>query len=175
MKISEDKSYFKYQIPNYKNFKKELIDLIYKSNFETVDKYGEKVSFSDFKYSKDFSRKYVIYIFNKIIKDFIKEFCRANNCKLISIHNIWFQIYKTGDFHSIHTHASSNFTNIVYIDMPMDKIKTNVYSLNKDKIDIEIKEGDILTFPAFFPHESPVNDCKDNKIVVSFNSSIEDI
>jgi len=173
--IVKDKSFFKYKIPNYKDLKKELIDLIYKSNFETVDKYGEKVSFSDFEYSKDFNRQYVIYIFDKIIEDFSKEFCKTNNCKSILIQNIWFQIYKTGDFHSIHTHPMSNFTNIVYIDIPMDKIKTNVYSLNKDKIDIEIKEGDILTFPAFFPHESPVNDCKDNKIVVSFNSSIEDI
>ena len=173
--IVKDKSYFKYKIPNYKDLKKELIDLIYKSNFETINKYGEKVSFSDYKYSEDFSRQYIIYIFDKIIKNFTKEFCKNNNCKGISIQNIWFQIYKTGDFHSIHTHPKSNFTNIIYINMPMDKIKTNVYYLNKDKIDIEINEGDILTFPAFFPHESPINTCKANKIIVSFNSSIIEI
>ena len=173
--ILKDKSYFKYKIPNFKNLKKDLIKLIYKSKCHNINEKGERISFSDWKYSKDDSRKYILFIFDKIIKNFCKEFCKINNCKSISILNMWFQIYKTGDFHSMHVHPETNFTNIIYISIPTNKVKTNVYSLEKDKINLDVEEGEILTFPAFFPHESPVNNCNNNKIIVSFNSNIMEI
>ena len=40
---------------------------------------------------------------------------------------------------------------------------------------IDVKEGDILNFPAYIFHQSKVNESKKRKTVVSFNSSFDRI
>ena len=40
-------------------------------------------------------------------------------------------------------------------------------------IEVMVEEGDILTFPSYLMHESPVNFCDENKIIISFNIDID--
>ena len=39
-------------------------------------------------------------------------------------------------------------------------------------IDIKLREGQLLTFPAHIMHRSPVNKSKERKTVISFNTNI---
>ena len=144
-----------YQINNFNKIKNKLVKLLEEATFTSLENNIEKISKTDFHISKDINRKYVSFLQDEILNNF----------------SIWFQIYKYGDFHALHTHLNTNFTNIIYVSLPNKKIKTNVYSLQRKSKSIDIQEGDILTFPAFLPHESPVNTCKKDKIIVSFNSS----
>ena len=160
-----------YQINNFNKIKNKLVKLLEEASFTNLENNIEKISKTDFHISKDINRKYVSFLQDEILNNFSKKFCIDNNFKSLTIENIWFQIYKSGDFHALHTHLNTNFTNIIYVSLPNKKIKTNVYSLQREKEYIDVKVGDILTFPAFLPHESPINTCKKDKIIVSFNSS----
>jgi uncharacterized RmlC-like cupin family protein len=54
----------------------------------------------------------------------------------------------------------------LYVQLPGKlTTKTSLY-------DIDAKEGDIVTFPAYVPHNSPENKNDEEKIIVSFNTSI---
>ena len=88
----------------------------------------------------------------------------------IIIHNIWFQQYEQHDKHDWHTHTESQFTNIYYVELP-DGEKTELF----DEVDIDIKEGDILSFPAYIFHRSKPNISNQRKTVISFNSSFESL
>ena len=36
-----------------------------------------------------------------------------------------------------------------------------------------IKEGQILTIPSFYLHQSPINNLKEPKIIISFNTTLK--
>jgi hypothetical protein len=48
--------------------------------------------------------------------------------------------------------------------------KVNI--LNHDKLDLN--EGDLLTFPAYLYHRSPLNISDNRKTIISFNSDVLD-
>ena len=80
---------------------------------------------------------------------------------------------RKGDSHMPHTHPQTHFTNIFYIKLPSQKVKTNINSLFKEQLNFEGKEGTIISFPGFFEHESPINNTDDEKIIISFNLDVE--
>ena len=87
--------------------------------------------------------------------------------------SIWFQVYAKNDFHITHTHPQCNFSNVLYIELPDNNLTTNIYDLSDNKIDINIEEGNIVTFPSFYRHNSPKNTTDKSKIVISFNTDVE--
>lgn len=161
-----------YKIPNFIFLKKKLIDLILNSRYINIDSKGEKISLSDYNISREKDRNYCDYLITNILNDFIKNFCLSNNIEKLSISDLWFQVYKKGDYHSLHTHPECNFTNIIYVSLPHEQIKTKLFNLKRKQIYLPVAEGDILTFPGYFPHESPINNLEQEKIIISFNSNI---
>lgn len=89
----------------------------------------------------------------------------------IEIQTVWFQQYKTGCFHGPHTHGGCNFSNVYYVDLPPGTPKTTFSFMGK-KYDVDIKEGDIITFPGYLLHESPVNESEYTKTVIAFNTNM---
>jgi len=171
--MNQNPDIFIYKIPNFITYKKEIIDLIYNTKSTNILSRDEKISLSDYKYSKDKNRNYCNYLSKNILTNFMKDFCNKLNLKQCHISDIWFQIYKKGDTHSLHTHPGCNFTNIIYLSLPNKNIQTKLYTLFKKEIPLTISEGDILTFPGYLPHKSPINFFKEEKIIISFNSNIE--
>tara|TARA_R100000149_G_C5811420_1_gene94501 strand:+ start:77 stop:610 length:534 start_codon:yes stop_codon:yes gene_type:complete len=170
MNLKED--IFIYKIPNFENLKEDLLKSIKKSNSYSLNTKGEKITSCDYNFSKETNRPYVNFIYKNIISDFGKNFCIINNIHSIGVDNIWFQIYMKNDFHNLHTHPHANFTNVLYVKLPNKNLTTNVYNLKKEKISLNIEEGNILTFPAYYPHSSPKNILDDEKIIVSFNTNV---
>ena len=80
---------------------------------------------------------------------------------------MWFQVYREGDKHETHTHPHAHFTNVFYINLPDKKLTTEIRKINHD-----CKEGDIITFPAYYEHGSPINTNKQPKVIISFNINI---
>jgi hypothetical protein len=83
---------------------------------------------------------------------------------------MWYQQYQKGDHHTWHRHQDSIFTNIYYIELPDGTSHTTLRFLGKE-FQIEVKEGQILTFPSFFEHCSKPNLSEHVKTVIGFNSS----
>ena len=91
------------------------------------------------------------------------------------IHNIWYQQYKNGSSHGWHVHTDCQWTSVYYLDLPDTAPKTQIVSPfdQKTLIELDIEEGDIITFPSFAIHQAPKNENKKTKTIVSFNSDCD--
>jgi hypothetical protein len=55
---------------------------------------------------------------------------------------------------------------VYYIDLPEKKYKTEFLD-----IEIPIQEGNLVIFPSFLLHRSPINMSNKEKVIISFNFS----
>ena len=168
MEIQEIKTpVFKQSIKNNKIIKEKLLEWFEK---EPIKSFGTdyNVSKTDWEKSYDMSRPYVKFLmkeFTPYINN-IGEVLKAEKC---SIFDMWYQQYYKNDSHSWHNHGVTNWANIYFIELP-DETHTEF----KDFEVKDIKEGDLLTFPAYKFHRSPINKTNERKTIVSFNSNYTD-
>jgi hypothetical protein len=88
----------------------------------------------------------------------------------IVMSEMWFQQYAPGNFHGWHRHNNCTFSNVYYVDLPATASKTTFKFLGRE-FDVDVKEGQILTFPSFLCHCSKPNKSSNIKTVIAFNSS----
>ena len=144
----------------------------------------ELTSKTDWNIPQNYQREY-LDIFYDMIKPYLQEMTDRLRCKECRVSNTWYQVYNKGDKHDWHTHPEANYTNVYYLSLPNKSMKTQLYDVVGESIveNIEVEEGQILTFPASVIHRSPVNEIDesnnwwpfknkiDRKIVISFNSN----
>ena len=163
----------KFKIEDFKNHQKNLINLINKTASKSLIEKDQKISATDWQIiSENVQRDYVQYFIYNILNKFSLFLCKEFNCEKIELINIWFQIYDKGGFHGTHRHSNAHFSNVIFLKLPNKNLKTKIYDLNNSIIEIDINEGDILTFPAYLKHESLINIYDENKIIISFNTNI---
>lgn len=107
---------------------------------------------------------FVVRMFNQHLVDLNNYFKYPKD---LSVDEYWFQQYNVGDYHSKHLHLRSILSNVYYVELPDGAAKTNLI-LPDGEMTIDVKEGDILTFPSFIMHESKPNQVG-RKTVVAFN------
>jgi hypothetical protein len=156
------------KINNYKEINKNLLKLIKKIKNPFKNNEGSVISNTDWTLPSEYKREYLIYFF-EIIKPYMDKITLKLNCNKWIIHNFWFQQYLKSDCHNWHTHDSSNFTNVYFVELPNTSLGTEIFNHKK----LKLKEGDLLTFPAYYLHRSPVNNSNKRKTIISFNSSVE--
>jgi len=163
-------------IKEHNQNKKKLISLIYKIKESNIANENSNISRTDWNLPKETRREY-LDLFYSIIRPYMNVMTNKLKCHSWDITNAWYQIYKKEDKHSWHSHSHSNFTNVYYINLPEEKIKTQLYDIIDNKIidEIEIKEGQLFTFPAHIIHRSPINTSDKNKIIISFNSNFDKV
>ena len=88
-----------------------------------------------------------------------------------NLSNVWYQIYGRNSKHTWHTHTETQLANVYFIELPEKKYSTKF--LNHKNIDVE--EGDILTFPSWYLHSSPIIKSNKRKIVISYNLDMENL
>ena len=138
-----------------------------------INKLDDKISNitnTDWSKNNDFNREWIHYFKDNILSQIQSNLLDDRLALNLILHNIWFQQYEQLDEHDWHTHTESQFTNIYYVELP-DGEKTELF----DEVDIDIKEGDILSFPAYIFHRSKPNISNQRKTVISFNSSFESL
>ena len=92
---------------------------------------------------------------------------KSKTCK---IDNIWFQQYNKLSSHSWHTHEFAHFTNVYFVELPTKSLATEILDIKK----LDLNEGDLLTFPAYIYHRSPINLGNKRKTIISFNCNFQD-
>lgn len=165
--------FFKRHVPEHTHLKDLLITSII--NTVSLDHISSTENHTtDYHISKDIEREYALLVMPVIINH-MRFFEQAYEFNGIELHALWFQQYKCGGFHDWHVHPYCHFTNVYYVKLPDGNLKTQVKDpFNKNNIvEIEIQEGDILTFPSFFLHRAPVVTNNDDKIVIAFNTNIK--
>lgn len=106
-----------------------------------------------------------------IIHEHLHFFQTNYNFTGTEIKSLWFQDYPINGFHVPHVHPSCHFTNVWYLNFPSKSATTQIFDpITKNVIDVDVNEGDILTFPSFIMHESAKVD--QEKTIISFNVNI---
>ena len=159
---------------NHSKVKDQLLLEIENSDYEspTFDAAEVDISKCDWHLSKDFTRKWFLYIKDMLLEDMLNIYSNIGYDGF-TLQEIWFQQYFNNSQHGWHTH-SSNFTNVYYVDLPNDSSKTQIISPYDQKtiIELDVKEGDIITFPSFVIHRGPKNNSADKKTIISFNTDL---
>ena len=152
------------KVPNHKKHKTILLNLINKMPVNSYD----QISKTDWNLPKDMERKYLQYFYTNICNDVMdqqKKYFKSENWEII---NGWFQQYEKDSFHVYHNHRNANFTNVYFLELPDLKFKTSI-KIGKKKYDYDVKEGQVITFPAHLLHCSKSNGNL-RKTIISFNS-----
>ena len=177
MKILPLKSFYIItDIKEHHLIKNQLLFLINKTKQSKINNGDDFISQTDWNVPTNTKREYLDFFYT-IIKPYMNTMSNKLKCKSWNIYNTWFQIYKKEDTHSWHLHPDVNYTNVYYIDLPEKKLKTQLYDVIENKIidTIEIKEGQLFTFPANIIHRSPINTSTKTKTIISFNSNFREV
>jgi hypothetical protein len=81
---------------------------------------------------------------------------------------MWFHQYNKGSFFDWHTHPQSNYSAVYFVELPSDELATEIHGVKK----LKPREGDLLVFPGFLPHRSPVNNTDSRKTIISMNFDV---
>lgn len=134
------------------------------------------LSKTDWYLPKEYPRDYWWNIVQPIVQDLTcKEMFREFQCDIIEISNFWFLQYLNLDSHPWHTHGHAHWTNVYYVELPSTELNTEIVDITrKNQLVLDdVREGDIISFPAMLYHKSPINKTNERKTIISFNISID--
>ena len=173
-KLHLDSFYTITKFKDHEQVKSGLLDLLENSPYESPSLPSSEVNISrcDWHLSNNFQRPWVLFIKDQLLAQML-EIYKQVGYDGYTLQEIWFQQYLSNSGHGWHTH-SSNFTNVYYLELPDDTPTTQLISPFDQKtiIDIDVSEGDILTFPSFVIHRGPVNQSIKQKSIISYNTNV---
>ena len=95
----------------------------------------------------------------------------------LNITDCWVQLYLKNQYHSLHTHFSTqkDYSFVWFIDGDKNSAPITFYEIGYPLIDsgkkliFDFKPGTLLIFPGFMPHEVPLNK-SNNRLIISGNA-----
>ena len=149
-------------IADHETHKKVLLDYINKEKNKFMN-----ISNTDWEKNDDRNREWIHYFKNNVINQIVQKLNDSMNSLDLIVQNIWYQQYNSNDDHDWHNHTECQYTNVYYVELPDEDMKTEIL----DMANIDVKEGDIISFPAFMFHRSKPNKSSQRKTIISFNTS----
>jgi len=156
-------------VPNHLEIKEKVLEQINVCPNTDIKTDCELISKTDWLIASDIHRPYmdvVGNIFEKYLNK-LSEVIKYHNPPNLSLDNYWFQQYEIGDYHGPHRHHSC-FSCIYYVELPTGSSLTTFHLFGKE-FSVPVKEGQILSFPGAFEHESKPNQ-SGRKTVIAFNA-----
>ena len=155
---------FKYKVQNWDIKKKQLLDLFNNLQHKVVD----NVITSPIDIKTNILLEEVKLFENEIGINF---YCT----------NVWFQKYDINMNHAVHTHGSTGFSSVCFIEYNKDNHKPTTFispfgncitgELERHEPDVE--EGDMIFFPSNLLHYATTNLSKEIRTIISFNLVIK--
>tara|TARA_B100000287_G_scaffold329935_1_gene314469 strand:- start:163 stop:699 length:537 start_codon:yes stop_codon:yes gene_type:complete len=162
-------------IKEHQEYKGRLLDCINSMPSRSIRNDHEDITATDWQYGGQ-EHEYM-RVFMSILDPYMYKMATLLKCSEWSIDNIWFNKYNNNDRIDWHVHQACMYANTYYLNLPDKSLKTELYDLITEQVidDVDVCEGQLLTFPAHIIHRSPPNTNKDSKLVISFNSNFNSI
>jgi hypothetical protein len=170
--IQKPIAFVKSKLPGHANIKTRILADIQAQGTHSIVESTQRLSNSDWYMPPGFNRRYdktLLPLFYDHLQELQKELKIPFGLKISSY---WFQQYIKNDYHDWHTHDCI-YANVYYLDLPDGASRTSFYFMGEE-FEIDVEEGDILTFPGSVIHRSKPNQSENIKTVVSFNISAKD-
>lgn len=156
---------YKSKVHNHSKIKKQLLDKINLIPTNPLHSNNESIMHTDWNLPPNMHREYAP-LFLEVIKPHMAKITQDLKCSGYDIELFWFQRYGHKSKHSWHTHPRAHFANVYFVECPKG-LSTKFMHFKE-----ECEEGDIISFPAFLPHSSPIITENSYKTIISFNCSI---
>ena len=141
--------------------KAELLSLIE----NMIDKYGIEPNSRGYYYDYDLPKYPRTYkeLARSIMDHAVSEMAKKRyNSRVCKFGDMWFQQYPENTEFGWHSHPWTNLAVVYYVELP-DGAST-LFDFGR----VDAQEGDIIMFPAFLPHKSPVHP-NGRKTIISYN------
>jgi len=156
--------YFIQPLTNHKIIKEFYLEEIKKNPINSLD----SIHNTDWNIKSNINYSFLL----SQLKESLNNMEKYLKVKEAIVHNFWFQQYKKTDYHFWHTHCECHYTNVYYLEV--DDGATEVKDPMTNKIiTMKVKEGDVLSMPAFLLHRSPKYKTNTTKTVIAFNTSFK--
>lgn len=157
-------------VKEHLEIKKPILDAINRMGVHSMIEPNQELCNTDWHLNTNFSRPYW-----NIVAPYCVEHLSKISTHLgfnsVSVANYWFQQYAQGDFHDWHGHASVMFSSVYFVNLPTKELQTT-FKFNGVEFQVNVSEGQILTFPSCYLHKSSPNTTDTIKTVVVFNSNM---
>lgn len=168
-----ESSYTVKNFTKHEQLKGTTLDLIEVSTYTSPKAKVAEVNITktDWEFSNT-NREWLSYIQEPLMSEML-EIYQNMGYSGFQVNEIWFQQYLQESEHGWHIHGS-NFTNVYYLELPEGTPKTQIINPynQKDIIEVDVKEGDLLTFPSYVLHKAPKNNSNKRKTIISFNTVV---
>jgi hypothetical protein len=159
------------KVSNHQELKPKILNAISSMNVGGYIDNNQHITKTDWNLGQNSNKPY-FDIVKEVIKEHLDTFIRLAKFESYRTSNIWFQYYEKGDYHGIHVHSGSMYSNVYYVQLDKNSPKTTFTSYNQT-FEVEVEEGDIITFPSFLKHESKPNMIDLPKVSIAFNVDTE--
>lgn len=155
-------------VENHSAIKQKLLDRISNSVCGRMDCATQKIERTDWEVPAFIQRAYIDVAFPAINEYLISLAKTLKYDTPLQLVNYWFQQYETGDHHGWHRHESI-FSCVYYVELPEGSSFTT-FHLMGDEFSVPVEEGQIISFPSAFEHQSKTNKAG-RKTVIAFNAN----
>ncbi len=161
-----------FRVDNYESLNSEILECISSVPPNRSDVSIDKIYNSDYD-SDSKLRKIYGDIFLKYGQGgWIEEVQRHYRVSEMNVEDMWFHQYVKGDVFNMHFHPKSNISFIYYVELPETSAVTEFFYVEEQEIvQPNVQEGDILFFPSYYPHRSPLISSDSRKTILSGNIS----
>ena len=162
------------RLQDHEVVKPQLLQMIEETSSHSESLGDEMISASDYSTNpREAFPQYVDLLLSSAATILHKYFFYLN--LKADVANAWFHQYIEGDLFGWHSHGDSSFSLIYYLELPADGPKTQFMMPPFSSVfTAEVKEGDVLIFPAQTKHRSPVNHSTDRKTIIAMKFTIGD-
>ena len=168
-----DNDIWKYQLKTHSLIKDKLLDNIkndihgkkYIASLDHIDR-------TDFFSDRDPAPEYYM-LFAENAQEYFNELLNYYCMEDSEVESCWYQQYIKKDTHGWHIHPHSNVSFVYNLELENSQSSTEFYDRKTKKIvQLDVNEGDIVTFPSNIIHRSAPLKGK-RKTIISVNVSFE--
>ena len=105
-------------------------------------------------------------------EEIVLDFCNQKNLKLSHLSDLWYNYYKKNQYQEPHIHHGGGYTVVHYMIYDKQHHSCTMF-MDKNIVSPEIKQGDILFFPADYEHYVPQNDSEYPRLTVAFTVTLQ--
>ena len=171
-------NYYKLTLPH--KVKMKALKIIHDDRCEGIYDGNDQISESSYLHKGCFNNRVnmkLMDLYYEHIHEALNKGIYENAGVYVDLDNIWYQVYKANsrDTHDFHIHEDVDFSHIYYVQLKDVNISTQFIENNVIVGCSDIEEGDVVTFHPSIIHRSPPNTTKFDKIVIAFNTNIQDM
>ena len=170
-----------YTIPRYKYKKERLVqELMSRKDWMSVQNDGQRISRTNYyhvssaaPYSNPTPSETEVSITRDFFEDYNSHLATNDITKgqILQTTPSWYQVYEKGDYHGYHRHPGSNYSCVLFVNLP-DPSGATEFIISGNKYTPIVKEGQIITFPSALTHRSPLWELDEKKIIISWNMNL---